>query len=449
MSLSAHVLSFFSSKTKRILALSIPIVGGMMSQNILNLVDTLMIGKLGAISLAAAGIGGFLFFVCFSFFTGSATAVQTMVARFKGENNTHLYGLPFYMGLIFVFIFSFISMVIEFSFTDELVRFFSTDANVVTIAADYFRYRIIGLPFLCICLVVRGFFNGISLPMRYLRVILIVHSLNIFLNYCLIYGNFGFNQMEAAGAGLASTVSVIVGTIFYLVDCRTFVSLSVFKQFSKEKVTENFKWMMQLSLPASIQQFLFALGVAGFYWILSCLGTDALAIGNVLVTIVLVGILPGVGLGMATMSLVSESLGKKSLSEMYLWPYDVSKIAIYTLGPLFLLAILFPEPIISLFIVEESIVKKAILPLRLDCIGVFLEVGTLIFMNALNGVDKVKFVMWGAFICQWVIYLPLAYFAGITFGLGMAGVWGMWIVFQVLQVSLFGGFWYYKYRNYV
>mgnify|MGYP001437091675 FL=1 len=69
-------------------------------------------------------------------------------------------------------------------------------------------------------------------------------------------------------------------------------------------------------------------------------------------------------------------------------------------------------------------------------------------MNALNGVDHVRFVMWGAFICQWVIYLPLAYFMGITFGFGMAGVWGMWIVFQFLQLSLFGGFWYVKYRQY-
>ncbi len=444
-----RLLSFFSSKTKRILALSIPIIGGMMSQNILNLVDTLMIGRLGSDNLAAAGIGGFLFFVSFSFFTGSSSAIQTMVARYKGETNTYLYPLALLMGIIFVFIFSIFSMVLEFVFTDFLVAFFSNDLSVIKMASDYFRYRIIGLPFLCICLVVRGFFNGISEPMRYVRVILIVHGLNIFFNYCLIYGNFGFDAMGAAGAGLASALSVIIGSFIYLYDCRSYITFSIFSTISRQKIKENFNWMMELTMPTSIQQFLFALGIAVFYWILSFLGTDALAIGNVLVNIVLVGILPGVGFGMATMSLVSQSLGEKKLNDMYLWPFDVSKIGLIGLGPLFLLAIIFPEPIISIFIIEPEIVKKAVLPLRLDCIGVFLEVGTLIFMNALNGVDQVKFVMWGAFICQWIIYLPLAYFMGITLGYGMVGVWGMWIVFQLLQVSLFGGFWYVKYRNYV
>ena len=439
---------FFSSKTTRILALSIPIVGGMMSQNILNVVDTLMLGRLGSLSLAAAGIGSFLFFVCFSFFTGSSSAVQTMVARYKGENNPHLYSVVFILGVAFSVILAVVSMLAELVFADDLIRFFSADRAVVEIAADYFRYRIIGLPFLCVCLVVRGFFNGISEPMRYLRVILVVHSLNIFFNYCWIYGNFGFDAMGAAGAGLASAVSVIVGAFIYLYDCKSFLSFDKFKAISVSTFKSNFKWMMQLTLPASIQQFLFALGIAVFYWILSFLGTDALAIGNVLVNIVLVGILPGVGLGMATMSLVSESLGEKKLKEMYLWPYDVSKIAIYTLGPLFLLALIFPEPIISIFIIEPEVVKKAVLPLQLDCIGVFLEVGTLIFMNALNGVDHVKFVMWGAFICQWVVYLPLAYIMGITLGFSLVGVWGMWIVFQFLQLSLFGGFWYIKYRKY-
>ena len=73
-----------SKATKRILALSLPIMGGMMSQNILNLVDTLMIGRLGALALAGSGIGAFLFYVLFVFIIGLSSGVQTIVAPSLG-----------------------------------------------------------------------------------------------------------------------------------------------------------------------------------------------------------------------------------------------------------------------------------------------------------------------------------------------------------------------------
>ncbi len=88
------------SKFKRILGLSIPIIGGMMSQNILNLVDTLMIGQLGHVALAGTGVGAFLFFVSFAGFTGIASGVQTMVARYVGQSQQALISVALILGLI-------------------------------------------------------------------------------------------------------------------------------------------------------------------------------------------------------------------------------------------------------------------------------------------------------------------------------------------------------------
>ena len=102
------------AKTKKILALSLPIIGGMMSQNILTLIDTLMIGKLGVKALAAAGVGGFSFFVSFSAFTGLETSVQTMIARYKGASKLDMYAVPYYLGIFIVIIFSLLFVGVEF-----------------------------------------------------------------------------------------------------------------------------------------------------------------------------------------------------------------------------------------------------------------------------------------------------------------------------------------------
>ena len=65
--------------------LALPIIGGMASQNLLNIVDTAMVGYLGDPALAAVGLGGFVVFMCSALILGVSTGVQSLAARKKGE----------------------------------------------------------------------------------------------------------------------------------------------------------------------------------------------------------------------------------------------------------------------------------------------------------------------------------------------------------------------------
>ena len=68
------------TRRRRILGLALPIIGGMISQNVLNLVDTAMVGQLGDAALAGVGLGGFANFMAIAFITGMSTGVQAMAA---------------------------------------------------------------------------------------------------------------------------------------------------------------------------------------------------------------------------------------------------------------------------------------------------------------------------------------------------------------------------------
>ena len=160
--------------------------------------------------------------------------------------------------------------------------------------------------------------------------------------------------------------------------------------------------------PIAFQQIIFAAGVTCFYWILGQISTDAMAIGNVLVNIILVAILPGVGLGMATMTLVSESLGKKKRQLAFAWPNQVLRVSVFIIGTFSVITFIFPTVILRPFIADAELLKQAILPMRLDSIGVLFEVGAIIFMNALNGADQTKIVAWSSSLLHWFfIYLWL------------------------------------------
>ena len=72
-------------RTRTILVLALPIIGGMASQNVLNLVDTAMVGYLGAPSLAAVGMGSFANFMAVAFIMGLSAGVQAIASRRLGE----------------------------------------------------------------------------------------------------------------------------------------------------------------------------------------------------------------------------------------------------------------------------------------------------------------------------------------------------------------------------
>ena len=71
-------------RRNRIVGLALPIIGGMVSQNLLNIVDTAMVGFLGNAALAAVGLGGFVVFMCQALVLGFSTGVQSTAARKKG-----------------------------------------------------------------------------------------------------------------------------------------------------------------------------------------------------------------------------------------------------------------------------------------------------------------------------------------------------------------------------
>ncbi|KPK52335.1 MAG: MATE family efflux transporter, partial [Gammaproteobacteria bacterium SG8_31] len=81
-------------RLRRILTLALPIVAGMVSQNVLNLVDTAMVGTLGDAALAAVGLGGFANFMFMALILGVATGVQVMSARRKGQGLVSQAAMP-------------------------------------------------------------------------------------------------------------------------------------------------------------------------------------------------------------------------------------------------------------------------------------------------------------------------------------------------------------------
>jgi len=426
-------------RIRTILALALPIIGGMASQNVLNLVDTAMVGYLGAPSLAAVGMGSFANFMAVAFIMGLSAGVQAIASRRVGEGRRDQTASGLNAGLLIALLVAVPWSLILIYFADRLYPFLIDDPEVVAIGVPYFRARLAGMVAIGMNFAFRGFWNGIGQSRRYLQTLVIMHVCNLFLNWILIFGHFGFPALGAVGAGIGTTISTFLGTAIYIVLALQHARGTGFlRRIADRKTMAS---MLRLSIPAGMQSFFFATGMTVFFWIIGRIGTAELAASNVLVQLLLVAILPGVGFGLAAASLVGQALGRGDREDAVIWGWDVSRVAIIAVGTGALIGVVAPDLLLRIFLHEEHTIALARFPLRLLGATMVMETLGSVLMNALLGAGASKMVMFVSVILQWGLFLPVAFLLGPVLGFGMSAVWIAQVAYRCLQGLVFASIW--------
>lgn len=430
---------FDRRRTWTIVALALPIIGGMVSQNVLNLVDTAMVGTLGPSALAAVGMGSFANFMAMAFIMGLSAGVQAISARRLGEGRSSETAAPLNAGLLIALAVGIPWSLLLFSFADRLFPLLVQDSEVVAIGVPYFQARLVGMTAIGMNFAFRGFWNGISESKRYLQTLVVMHVCNVILNWLLIFGHLGLPALGAAGAGIGTTISTYIGTAIYFgLALRHARPLGFLRSWTDRSTVAS---MVRLSVPAGLQSFFFAAGMTAFFWIIGRIGTPELAASNVLVQLLLVAILPGVGFGLAAASLVGQALGRGDRDDAVRWGWDVSRLAMVLVGGGALVGLVFPDLLLGLFLHDEHTIALARFPLRL--LGATMTIETLgsVLLNALLGAGASRLVMRVSIGMQWVLFLPVAYVLGPVLGMGLSAVWVAQVCYRSVQALVFARVW--------
>jgi MATE family multidrug resistance protein len=242
--------------------MALPIIGGMVSQNVLNLVDTAMVGSLGDEALAAVGLGGFALFMATSFITGMSAGVQAMAARRRGEGRDSETAVPLNGGLLLALGLAVPWTLILLAAVPLLFPLLSDDAAVAASGAGYLQIRLLGVAAVGMNFAYRGYWNAVDRSSFYMRTLLVMHCANIFGNWVFIYGNLGAPALGVRGAALASMLSVYLGSASYFLLAWRHARPAGF--LAGLPSTETLRTMLTVSVPAGIQQFSFAAGMTAF-----------------------------------------------------------------------------------------------------------------------------------------------------------------------------------------
>jgi putative MATE family efflux protein len=418
-------------RRQRVWAIALPIMGGMMSQNVLNLVDIGMVGRLGDDALAATGIGSFANYLAIAFIIGLAAGVQALAARRLGEGRTDETAIPLNGGLILALIIGVPACVLLILVTPYAYGYLTADPAVRELGIPYLQIRILSMMAVGMNFSFRGYWSAVHMTGVYLRTLLIMHAINIFLHWVLIFGHLGAPALGVFGAGLSTTISLYIGTLLYFYFAVRHARDNGFlhRLPSRSTLWQQFR----LSLPSSLQQLFFAAGLVTLTWIVSRIGTGEMAAINVLMTFHITAILPAFGIALAAMTLVGNALGRGDAEDAAAWGWNCAALTLIYGVIMSLLLVPLAEPILAVFLTNPETRELAHLPMVLWALMIGFDAAGMVLMNALIGAGDTRRSMWISLIWQWLFFLPLAFLVGPLLGFGLLGVWVVNSLYRVGQ----------------
>ncbi|XOV89716.1 MAG: MATE family efflux transporter [Pseudomonadota bacterium] len=427
-------------RARRLLQIGLPIMGGMVSMVVLGLVDTAMVGTLGNAALGAVGLASFAAFIFLGLFYGFSIAVQATVSRRTGEGKVDDCARPLHAGLVVIGLSAPVMSLALYFIVPSLFPLINSDPDVIRIGVDYIRWLILQAVFVGFIAANTGFWNGIGESRIYIPSMIVMHLANIFFNYVFIFGKLGAPEMGAEGAGFATFLASILGSLLYL--RLGLVFGRAYGYFRSRPVVAEIRAVLRLAVPAGLQQLLDVAALTATYSIVGRVGTAELASYSVLINFInLVG-LPAWGLGTAGATLIGQALGRHDIADARAWARDTIKVGMVAMAVLGLPFWLVPELLLSLWIHDPDTLAVAVWPTRI--LGLMIAINGVGYMLAmmLNGAGDVKRVTWINFFSQWGILVPGAWLMGPILGYGLLGIWLVHqLPFRFGQVLVFAWFW--------
>ena len=406
------------------LNLAYPVIIGQLGVIMMGVVDSLMVGRIGAAPLAAAALGSSLTFIVIIIGLGLSMAVTPLVAIAVGAKKYEDCGVYFRQSLLINTVFSIIITVLIF-FVADLIRYFDQPVEVQLQAQSYMK--IIGLSSIPLMLfsTYKQFIEGLSVMRPAMIITLLANIINAFANWILIFGNLGFPALALNGAGWATFSS----RLFMALAMMGFVmNNKFFKDYDVSFHFKSINWriikkILSLGLPSGLQYF-FEVGAFSFAVVMvGWLGAKQQAAHQIAINLASISFMAVLGISAAGSIRVGNAVGRKDIKETRRAGFTASFLGASVMFFSGLIFIFFRNFLPTLYINDKDVISIASSLLIIAAIFQLSDGFQAVGIGILRGLTDVKIPTAITFIAYWIVGLPVGYLLGFTFNLGVQGVW--------------------------
>lgn len=409
---------------KKTFLLAYPVVISQVGHVIVNITDSVLIGHLGPVKLAACSLGISVFAVLMVFGIGIAYGLTPHISREFGANNKDACGKYLVNSLVINTIAGILVFIGIYGLSTQLSNF-KQAPEVVTEALPFLRIIGFSMVPLMLFLTFKQFAEGLNFTRQAMIITLIADGFNIFLTYGLINGVWGLPRMELKGAGIANLISRSLMAILMM----AYVLRSKnFKPYLHQAKVKFIKWKSSLEIinygiPTAFQ-YLFEVGAFALAALMmGMLGPNNQSAHQIAISIASATYMAASGIGAATSVRVGNALGEGNFKQLRRAGMTGYIMVLMFMGLMAFIMII-GRTAFPLFYMKNPEVLEIATGLMIIAAFFQLSDGTqVVGLGALRGMGDVKIPTLVTFVAYWVISIPLAYYLGFTLKMGGIGIW--------------------------
>lgn len=408
----------------RTLKLAWPIILGQLSHIFLGVIDSVMVGQLGADELAAVSVSVGLFSILMVFGIGVSFAISPLTAIARGAEDVAQTEKILKNGVINGILVG-IALVVLMFFGADLLRLMQQTPRVTELSIPYLKILALSMLPIMIFQSFRQFSEGMEIMYPALILGLLMLPLNAFGNWLLIFGNWGFPAMGLEGAAWATTLTRLVVAVALAIYVFKNKRFAAFRQTRwKDAIDKQVqRRLLALGIPGGAQlifetsAFAFAAVMVGW------LGSKPLAAHQIAINLASISFMVAIGLSSAGAIRVGHAMGQQNLPlvrNIGKSTFQLSAGFMAACGVLFIFA---RHKLPALYIQDVEVINQAAQLLLVAAAFQVVDGVQAVGVGLLRGMEDVKRPTLYVMIAYWVLALPLGGLLAFTFDMGALGLW--------------------------
>jgi putative MATE family efflux protein len=414
---------------RMVIRLAWPTIAENMLQSIFGIVLLFLIARLGSAAVAGFGAANGLTMVAMSAFFSLSMGATVLVAHATGARTVGAAALAAKQSLVLGVIVGVAMTLAGIAFAPQLVAAMGAGPEVIREGSAFLRtFSLGGVP-IVLTFIAGGVLRGTGDARTPMLVTLVTLIVGLIVAYPLTFGGFGLPALGLAGAGLASTITRVLGCLALLtIMGRPGGPIPLTGRAGWRPAREPLRQIVAIGIPSMVESLFRSGGMLLFTVIVFQLGTAVAAAQQIVQQAVFLSMMPGFGFAMSATALVGQSLGARDPGRADRASWFATRACIGWMGAMGLAFFFGGEWIMGLFSSDAAIIEQGAAALRIVALAQPGQALGMVLAGSLRGAGDTRYPMVTTGLAMWLVRLPVAWLLGIHLGFGLVGIYLGWVL---------------------